>query len=145
MMWLTMLLGLIAFSSTVFLSMAWTGATHLAEEKLRLQGELERAKEALEWASERHDEIESGLREQITSLAQQLATIRVENPGATPDQERFEKTPEPPKPYSQQLYDFLIRIEYEEARNLVEEEIERYRAQGMDDEQIYNIVSGNNV
>jgi cell division protein FtsB len=145
MVWLTILLGLIAMLSWILLSMMWTGASYLSNQKANLEKELEGAREAVEWAHERHDEIEAELRAQVTSLAQQLATIRVENPGATSDQERFEQMPKPPEPYSQQLYDFLIRIEYEEARNLVEEEIERYRSQGMDDEQIYNIVSGANV
>ena len=100
--------------------------------------------EELSHESLRHIKIESDLRQQVQALAQQLATIRVEHPGARPEQERFEPTPEPPKPYSQQLTDFLLRIDYAEARLLVEEDIERFRQQDYDDEQIYSFLTAEN-
>ncbi len=81
------------------------------------------------------------LLDQVSALAQQLATIRVQYPGSAPDENRFEPPVDPPKPYSQKLYDFLMGIEFEDSRLLVEEDIERLRAEGIDDEQIYEKVS----
>jgi len=81
---------------------------------------------------------------QTMDLAQQLATIRVSHPGAQPDEISVEKAP-PPKPYSQQLWDFLGGIQFEDARTLVEEDIEILRSRGLDDEQIYHKISEGDI
>jgi hypothetical protein len=98
--------------------------------------------ERLHDTEDRHIQIEASLREQIQNLAEQLATIRVANPNATPDFDRFEPKPEPPKPYSAELKSFLDGIAYEDSRLLLEEDIEHYRQTGHDDEQILELISG---
>lgn len=93
------------------------------------------------WDAEyRHQEIEGRLREQIQHLSERLSTLRVEK-GAVPEQDRFVEDPKPAEPYSQQLTDFLLGIEFEDARQLVEEEIDLFRSQDLSDEQIYDIIS----
>jgi hypothetical protein len=87
-----------------------------------------------------HNEIEAKLREQIQHLAERLSTLRVEK-GASPEQDRFVEDPKPAEPYSQQLVDFLLGVEFEDARQLVEEEIDILRSQDLSDEQIYDIIS----
>lgn len=79
--------------------------------------------------------------EQSRNLAQQLATIRVQNPGATPDDMGFTPTT-PPKPYSEDLQVFLAGIMGDEARTMVEESIEMYRDGGLDDTEILRRISG---
>jgi hypothetical protein len=91
-------------------------------------------------AEGRHQEIEAGLREQIQHMAEKLATLRVEK-GAAPETDRFVENPKPKEPYSQQLTDFILGIQYESARQLVEEEIDTLRLQDHTDEQIYDIIS----
>jgi hypothetical protein len=91
--------------------------------------------------AEGHDRIERDLREQIQNLAERLASIRIQSPGADSDFDRFEKAPEPPQPYSQALQEFLLGIDYEGARAMVEEDIERLRSQGHADEQILQLIS----
>lgn len=118
----------------------WTDGGHLKEALERAnyyaRGVLERERDA----EERHVQIEAGLREQIQHLAQSLATLRVDK-GASPDIDRFVENPKPREPLSQQLTDFLLGIEYESARQLVEEEIDALRLQDHTDEQIYDIIS----
>ena len=87
----------------------------------------------------RHREVEAELREQIQDLAEKLSTLALQ--GATPVVHKFEKKPEPPRPYSPDLQAFFDAIDFPQARELVEEDIERYRAQGLDDEQILQNVS----
>lgn len=79
------------------------------------------------------------LLDQVGDLAQQLATLRVEK-GAVPEEREYIKA-EPPKPLSEELRAFLDGITNAEARRMVEEEIDYYRAQGLVDEQIHKIVS----
>jgi hypothetical protein len=100
------------------------------------QGIIERLTDA----ERRHDEIESGLREQIQHLAERLSTLRVEK-NARPEQDRFEPTPKAPEPYSQALQGFLQAIHFEEARLMVIDDIERLRDEGYGDEQILDILN----
>lgn len=106
----------------------------------KLEIALENADVKLKDAESRHNEIEGKLREQIQHMAERLATLRVEK-GAVPEQDRFVEDPKPPEPYSQQLMDFMLGIEFEDARQLVEEGIDILRSQDFDDEQIYDIIS----
>jgi len=94
-------------------------------------------------AEERHQEIEAKLREQVQHMAEKLATLRVEA-GAAPEVDRFVKDPEPREPLSQQLQEFMNGIQYEDARVLLEEEIDILRSQDATDEQIYDIISKGN-
>ena len=114
----------------------WTHNTILkAREK-----DVEDLKEAIKVMTEVHSDAEAKLREQVQHLAERLSTLRIER-GARPEQDRFEPDPEVPEPYSQQLQDFLLAIEYEDARQLVEEDIERLRQEDLSDEQIHDILS----
>lgn len=79
--------------------------------------------------------------EQSRNLAQQLATIRVQHPGATPDDMGFTPTPVP-APYSEDLQHFLAGIMGDEARTMVEESIEDLRAHNVDDSEIFRRISG---
>ena len=136
---LIVLIGVIGYVSYV------SGGWRMNQESCRLisqtaQNEREEWVRILNDIRASHIKIEADLRQQVQSLAQQLATLRVHE-GAVPDQERFEPSSEKPKPYSQQLVGFLNAIEYEEARVLVEEDIERLRDEGHDDSQIYTMIS----
>jgi hypothetical protein len=89
------------------------------------------------WDSEeRHTQIEASLREQIQHLSEQLASLRME--GAVPERERFVEDPKAPDALSQQLQDFLLAVDTEDARLMVEDDIERMRQLDMSDEQIYD-------
>jgi len=72
--------------------------------------------------------------EQNSSLAQQLATLRVEH-GAVPEERAFEVSEEW-VPYSDDLEQFLQGIESPEALEIVEEEVEAMRVGGKSDTEI---------
>lgn len=115
-------------------------ARHYHELVERARQDLVAYVTRIEDAEDRHMEIEASLREQIQHLAERLSTLRIEN-GARPEQDRFEPTPKPPEPYSQQLTSFLHAIEYEDSRQLVIDDIERLRQENYSDEQIYDILN----
>lgn len=77
---------------------------------------------------------------QVQDLSQRLASIRVEHPGADSDDKVYD-IPEPPKPYSEDLQRFLSGIESEDARLLVEEQVESLRQRSLTDEYILDRVS----
>lgn len=77
---------------------------------------------------------------QVQHLAQQLATIRVKFPEAVPDERVFE-TAEAALPYSSELDRFLDGLLSDEARVIVEGQIESMRARNMSDEQIFPIIA----
>jgi len=92
-----------------------------------------------------HNKIEAGMRNQIQDLAQQLATIRVGNPGSAPDCATYEPKPEPQEPFSTALQEFLNAITSDEGRAMVEEDIYMHRNDGHADEQILDIISGDQI
>ena len=112
-----------------------------AREVFGLEADVRLQIDRLEYAEDRHTIIEKDMREQIQNLAQRLATVSVNHPGAISTEDRFEPKPEPPKPYSQALRGFLDMVQFEDSRMLIEEEIERYRAEGIDDAQILQLIS----
>jgi len=97
-------------------------------------------REELKATKKQFYEIETKLREQVQHMAERLSTLRVEH-NARPEMDRFVEDPKPREPYSQQLTEFINGIQYEDARQLVEEEIETLRFQDATDEQIYDIIS----
>ena len=140
MIYAVVVLSILLALSVALNSTQSVGMNHIMKWLRSVQDQLSAALAERLHAEERHTEIEKDLREQVQSLAQQLATLRVTE-NAVPDQDRFEPVPEPPKPYSQELTQFLLGIENSDARLMVEEDIERNRAQGTDDEQIFTIIS----
>jgi len=96
-------------------------------------------REELKDAKKQHVQIEAQLREQVQDLAEKLSTLALQ--GATPVVHKFEKKPEPPTPYAPALQAFFDAIDFPQARELVEEDIERLRAQGKDDELILSLIS----
>ncbi len=102
---------------------ASTRAKFLERENNRLREREQQArKDASNYAS------------QVSSLAQQLATLRVQH-GAEPDERTFEPV-EAAEPYSEELEEFLDGIESIEAVEVLEEEIEAMRAAGKSDTEI---------
>jgi hypothetical protein len=125
--------------------MAWVWA--------QLEASREREKAAdfwLEGREERIDDLQEELEEvraasqareealldQVRDYAERLASLR--EAGFEPDRtRRTVEEKEMDKPLSADLRQFLDRIESPTARQLAEEDIQRMRGQGIDDEQIY--------
>lgn len=88
---------------------------------------------------EKYEAREADFLRQIQSLCERIATLRQ---GKLTEGGEATFTPMvPDKPYSDDLVTFLSRLDTEEARNLVEEKIEELRGNGIEDEQIYKIIS----
>lgn len=102
---------------------ASTRAKHLEEENVRWQKVFQATQDRL-----------TKYMEQNSSLAQQLATLRVKH-NAEPEERTFELL-DTPEPYSEELEEFLSGIASIEAVEVLEEEIEAMRAAGKSDTEI---------
>lgn len=90
----------------------------------------------------RHQEVEyeervDSLLTQVQDYAEKLTSMTERGFTPTKEQRVPDEDPEKSRPYSQQLMGLLDRIESPQARQLVEEDVERMRANGIADEQIY--------
>jgi hypothetical protein len=74
------------------------------------------------------------------SMAERIASLRVEHK-LTGGNDLFVPTAPPTKPYSEEIDTFLAGLLTEEARLIVEEQIELHRSNGIDDTQIYEKIS----
>jgi len=74
------------------------------------------------------------------SMAERIASLRVEHK-MTGGDALFSPTEPPAKPYSDEIENFLAGLLTEEARLIVEEQIEHHRSRGIDDAQIYEKIS----
>ncbi len=79
------------------------------------------------------------LGQQNMAMAQQLATLRVRH-GAEPEERSFEPTPDH-EPWSDELTEFVSAIENQEARDIIEEEVEAMRLAGKSDVEILARIS----
>lgn len=132
------------FLAVVGIGAAFGTIWYVFYNRVREREAFERADELwerLKEAEERYFKVEESLRKQIQDLSERLASIRIEHPGATSEQSAREDM-EQDEPLSQALLSFLNGIEFEDARQLVEEEVYGLREQGYADDHILEIISG---
>lgn len=99
--------------------------------------EIEQVRQRIEDVEARYESRIESLLQQVQDYAEKLTSMTERGFTPTKEQRVPDEDPEKSRPYSQQLMGLLDRIESPQARQLVEEDVERMRANGIADEQIY--------
>lgn len=130
---------ILSIAIVVLVGLLFSAVSHASQAWIEARGFEERAQAASRQLL-RHEGMVESLLAQVQDMAAQLSTLRVEK-GAEPTQAGFTPPAPPPKPYSTELQEFLAGLLTDQARTLVEEQIESMRQKGIDDEQIYRHIS----
>lgn len=111
----------------------------------KVAGEFDRTRTEQRKANERellrHIAREDELMRQVQTMAERIATMRVQDRMVdSPTAPVFVPGSPPEEPYSEEIAAFLSGIESEEGRTLVVEQIEEMRAAACDDEEILSAI-----
>ena len=127
----------------VFVLWEWWGWQRLVRSTNEALQEASRRADSAEEQADYFREEWQTLSAQNTALAQQLATLRVDK-FAVPEERDFVKKREP-EPLPGEIVSFLDSIHNEEARQMVEDEVEAMRDGGLAPEEILRRIQRGDV